>query len=222
MGILKKKKIDTGKFCQNFYDKVIYHPKMKGHPDFSLSLAKTSKDSISEVDHNFKTVDLKKFHHEFLVLYFEMFALAWTHKFKSGLEQTVFTKKYLQEKKDKKIWKDLAEYNSEVGKSSCDGYSETTGKGRYRIGFVTTMRYEIWKKYLNQGQDPECAAKTLNREFTQEAFKNEYSQNRLAKLFYKRLGCKINEEGLLRVMRMIELFYGTANQYIKEEPKRKG
>lgn len=218
MGLFASKKtVNMEDFCREFYDKFIFTPKIKG-VDIRLSIAETDKKLITEADPSFKKVSIEKLNHELRLLQLETFALAWSHKFKEkhGIEQSIFTKKYLDERKQKKLWKDLKEYNKAIGESSHAGHTEETGPGRAYIGFQVNMRVSLFEKYHKQGLDPECVARALNREFTQDAWKTNYTQNYLAFAFCKRLGCEVNENAQLKIMTIIFGFYQGAKEAISE------
>jgi hypothetical protein len=97
--ISKKPEVYFKDFCRNFYDNQILNPVI-GKTDFGGVFPDYVKKSLAEVDLDFAKVDTLLLKNELITLRFELFALAWLHKFgeKSAIAQSIFTRKYLQEK----------------------------------------------------------------------------------------------------------------------------
>ncbi|MBU1089840.1 hypothetical protein KKF38_03550 [Patescibacteria group bacterium] len=100
----KKREVCLEDFCRDFYENLIFGQKIK-------ELAKEAKDAIVKVDDAFAVVDLQKLTYEFTIIGFELFAVAWAHHFEDSLvSQSIFTKKYLTEKKKDDIWDGMKKY----------------------------------------------------------------------------------------------------------------
>lgn len=67
----RKQEVGLEDFCRDFYEKFI-------------DASETFRNSVIEAEDDFSTIDYKKFDAEIVFLRFELFALAWTHKFISG------------------------------------------------------------------------------------------------------------------------------------------
>ena len=94
MGIFSRKQdVSLEIFCRNFYDKQILNPAIQG-VDFGAVYFDTVKKSIVEADQNFSKITPQELASEIVPLRFELFALAWIHKFdeKSAVTQSIFTK----------------------------------------------------------------------------------------------------------------------------------
>lgn len=98
--------------------------------------------SLVEVDQSLTNIDSQKLATEMVPLRFELFALAWQHKFgeKSTIPQSVFTKQYLQEKGRADIWNAAGIYNNAIGRSSRHGMTIEKGMDRAYIVFVDQTR----------------------------------------------------------------------------------
>jgi len=101
MGIFSKKQsVNLEDFCRDFYDKNILNPVIAGI-DAGKAYFDTVIKNIVEVDPNFSKITSQKLAEAMIPLRFELFALAWLHKFgeKLAITESVFTKNYLHEKK---------------------------------------------------------------------------------------------------------------------------
>ena len=101
----KKRKVHLDDCCRDFYENYILKQVLEGI-DVSFVFPDYVKKTITEADNNFIRVDLQKLAQELIILRFELFALAWQHKFgiDSAIIQSTFTSNYLHEKKRGDIW----------------------------------------------------------------------------------------------------------------------
>jgi hypothetical protein len=101
----KKQEVDLDTFCRDFYEKNIINPVIQGI-DAGAAFVEVVKRNIVEVDATFSNIDSQKLAKEWVLLRFELFALAWLHQFgeRLAVAQSVFTKSYLHEKGRDDIW----------------------------------------------------------------------------------------------------------------------
>lgn len=176
-------------FCRDFYEKNIL-----GYAVSSVRVVESYSDVVRnliiETDQNFSEVTLQQFTREMTLMYFELFSLAWLHKFKEklGLAQTIFTKKYLQEKGDIDIWQDLMEYNQAIADSVTFGKTKENPTDRGYLAFIYSIRFNLYEEYYKKGYDRECVARLCNRLFAENAWKNNITATLLMFTLFKRLG----------------------------------
>src|SRR5216117_1908591 len=98
MFLRKKAEVDLAVFCRDFYGKNILHPVIAGI-DAGAIFVETVRRSVVEADSNFRKADLQKLADEMMLVRFELFGLAWLHRFgdKLAVAQSAFTKRYLHE-----------------------------------------------------------------------------------------------------------------------------
>ena len=76
----RKQKISLEDFCRDFYDNQLLNPIIK-----DVNFGTVLPDYvIDKIDPLFAHVDKQKLTKELMILRYELFALAWTHKFISG------------------------------------------------------------------------------------------------------------------------------------------
>jgi hypothetical protein len=113
MSIFSRKKVNLEDFCRDFYDNQILNPTVVG-VNFGTVLADYV---INEIHSLFAHIDKQKLTEELMTLRFELFALAWAHKFISGklvIVQSAFTKQYLNERGKNDIWNGMEPYNKMI------------------------------------------------------------------------------------------------------------
>lgn len=221
MGIFKKKQeVNLEDFCRDFYEKYILNP-IIGGVDANVVLSDTAKNSLAEVDHNFTNIDPKTFAAEVVVLRFELFALAWLHEFGDRLAvvQSDFTKDYLHEKKRDDIWKGMENYNQAIARSSTLGRTTERMADRVYLDVVNRTRMDLFGKFCEEGYDPTCIARPLNRLFTEDAWKRKVTVGLLMFAFCDRLGLgsdfEPNKEAKFRFIVIINGFYDGARESLK-------
>lgn len=219
MGIFsKKQEVNLEDFCHDFYEKNILNPVIGGI-DAGTVYIETIKKNIVEVDQNFANIDYQKFATEMMILRFELFALAWFHKFgdKLAVAQSIFTKHYLFEKKKGDIWNNSEPYNQAIARSSTAGRTSENPFDRMFLGSRNLKLANLFDEYNNQGLDPECIARALNRLSTDVVWKKDITANFLMLTFCDRLGFKSdepNKEAQLRLAAIIHGFYDGAKQVL--------
>lgn len=217
----KKQEVDLEDFCRDFYEKNILNPVIEGI-DVGAKYFDTVRKSIVEADQNFVDIDPKKFTAEMVLLRFELFALAWLHQFgdKSAVAQSVFTKRYLHEKKRDDIWDASEPYNQAIARSSTLGKTPETASGRAHLGFINKMRVDLFKQYHKEGHDPKCVARALNRLLTDVVWKKGITAGLLMFTLCDRLGLGSNfepsKEAQFRLTAVIRGFYDGARQSLEK------
>ncbi|MDO8459955.1 MAG: hypothetical protein Q7S74_02510 [Nanoarchaeota archaeon] len=216
MGIFsKKQEVNLENFCRDFYEKNYLNPVIEG-VDVSDVFYDTSLRSIEEVDSDFD-VDPKYFVAEIRLLQFELFALAWLHKFgdKLAVAQSVFTKNYLEENKRNDIWEESEDYNQAIARSSTAGKSKEKAFDRVYLARVYKTRADLFDQFHKESLDPKCVARALNRLFSDEAWKKDIIPNFLMFTLCDRLGFKqdeLNKEAQQRLTFVIRMIYDGAKQ----------
>ena len=121
MGLLSRKpKINIEEFFRQFYDLMVFNPTIRGE-DFNEIWGDTVFKSVVEADQSFTKIDKRLFQEEVTAIRLELIALAWIHKFpreEFTIPQSIFTKRYLKEKRKLKLWGIMEEYNQEIAQSS--------------------------------------------------------------------------------------------------------
>ena len=141
--------------------------------DVSEAYFETVRKNIIEVDPKFSKITSQKFTEAIVPLRFELFALAWLHKFgeKLAIVQSVFTKNYLHEKKRDDIWKTSEAYNQAIAHSSTLGKTPKKAFDRVFLARVNTTRVNLFDQYHKEGFDDECVARVLNRLFSENTWR---------------------------------------------------
>jgi hypothetical protein len=214
--IFKKQEVGLEEFCRDFYDKNILSPVIGGI-DAGAVFYDTARRAVVEADPNFAKIGAENFTSEMMLLRFELFALAWLHKFgdKMAVAQSVFTKGYLHEKKRNDLWDNSEPYNQAIARSSTAGYTSETASGRAYLGSRNKKLADLFDEYHKQGFEPESIARALNRLFTDAAWKRDITANFLTLTLCDRLGFKPdepNKEAQFRLTAVIHGLYDGARQ----------
>ena len=213
----RKQEVNLEDFCRDFYEKKILIPAIGGI-DVGAIYCDTSWKTVVEADQNFTDISSQKFATEIIPLRFELFALAWLHQFgdKLAVAQSVFTKHYLQEKKRDGIWDASESYNQAIARSVTVGKTADTASGRAHLGFVTKMRVDSFSHFYEQGHDPTCVARVLNRLFSDEPWKKGITVGLLMLALCDRLdfepNFEPNKEAQFRLTAVIHGIYDGARQ----------
>jgi hypothetical protein len=164
----KKKEVKLEDFCFHYYENVYLNLKVEEVKNAYDYLRK----SVFEADNSFANVNPNKFTSEMIALQFELFALAWIHKFgdKLAIIQSAFTKRYLHEKGKDDIWNGMEYYNGAVSHSS------TVGLDKVNLASRTRMKFAIADKYIDAatkgGKDiDDSMGRPINRLFSENAWK---------------------------------------------------
>lgn len=185
----KKQEVEIEPYCQLFYENVILNCVVNG-VDINAKVFETLKNALADTDPNFANIDSQKFTNEIVALQLELYALAWLHQFgdKLAVAQSVFTKNYLNEKKQNDIWEAMEPYNQAIARSPAIG--KTTEKAFDRVYFVkvNTTRANLFDQYHKEGFDDQCVARVLNRLFSEDAWKKGVTASLLLFALCDRLG----------------------------------
>ena len=185
----KKQKVEIGPYCQLFYENVVLNCVVNG-VDINAKIFETLKNALADTHPNFVDIDSQKFNNEIVALQFELYALAWLHQFgdKLAVAQSVFTKNYLNEKKQNDIWEAMEPYNQAIARSPAIG--KTMEKAFDRVYFikVNTTRSNLFDQYHKEGFDDKCVARVLNRLFSEDAWKKGVTASLLLFALCDRLG----------------------------------
>ncbi|MDP2684834.1 MAG: hypothetical protein Q8P20_07410 [bacterium] len=214
-----KKKVSTENFCRDFYDNQILNPKI-GDIDVSSAFSDVVIKEVVEVDPTFGKIDKQKLTNELIVIRFELFALAWTHKFISGenvVIQSAFTKKYLHEKGRDDIWNSMEPYNNMTDSVTLHWL---TSQGKMNLSFnynmrenLTTENLEIAKKLGFASDD--SIVRVNHRLWSENAWKQKLLLGPLVFTFCEQIGIDANnlaEEAQFRLAVVIRGLYEGAQQ----------
>jgi hypothetical protein len=144
----RKQEMKLEDFCRDFYDTQILNPIIGGKIDAGNVFSDIVKKNLVEVYPEFAKIDSQKLNEEIKVIRFELFALAWTHKFVSGkivVAQSDFTKSYLKEKDRNDIWTGMEPYNNMIDSVTLHWL---TNLGKMNLSFNYNMREDLTKKIL--------------------------------------------------------------------------
>lgn len=183
----RKKVVNLEEYCGQYYEKYFLKPVL-GNIDMGNIIIETTWDSIVEVDTSFKKINIKKFAKEILILQFELFAVAWLHRFgdRSAIMQSAFTNDYLHQIKKTEIWKNAEEYNQAIARSSLA--IPTKLQDKTALITIDKARFDLYRQYIKEGFDTDCVARALNRLFIKEAWEKTITENFLMITLTTRLG----------------------------------
>ncbi len=212
----KKQEINLDDFCRDFYEKNILNPVIAGI-DVGAAYFDTALKLVIEADQNFANIDSQKFATEMIPLRVELFSLAWLHQFgdKSAVDQSVFTKHFLDKNKRNDIWNDMEPYNQAIARSSTAGKTSKNPFDRVYLARVNLTRVDLFNQYHKEGYDLKCVARALNRLFSDETWGKDITANFLMFTLCDRLGFKSNEpnkEAEFRLTAIVHGFYDGARQ----------
>jgi len=191
MGFFKQK-VNLEDFCRDFYDNIIINP-----VDFMREYAENLKKGATSVDQKFVDVDLNKLKNELIFLQFELFALAFTHKFISGkivIAQSIFTKNYLQQKNKNEIWNGMGYYNEYINLATLYWLSSL---GKINLPFNQNMRKDLAEDNIKVAKDmainiDEVVQFVNNRLWSE----NSWRQNFVIRELLQAICGKLNIQGL--------------------------
>jgi len=223
MGIFSRKKsVSLEDFCRDFYDNMILNP-IIGGVDFSAVHPDFVKKYITEVDAIFANADIKKLTDELMILRFELFALAWIHKFIHGMvviAQSAFTKRYLYEKGRDDIWSGMEHYNNLIHSATLHWLS---GQGKMNLTFNYNAIKELTANNIKDAQKSgmnidESIDRVNQRLWSENAWKQNLILEPLMSAFCKRLSInpnELNKEAGFRLATTIRGLYDGAFQSLK-------
>lgn len=235
MGLLSRKpKIGIEEFCREFYNAQIFHPMIAGE-DFSTFWLDTVFNSVVEADKSFTLIDKTMFIREMTALRLELFALAWRDRFrqeKNTIPQSVFTRRYLEEKEKFELWEIMGEYNQVVAQSAtANKTGEQVGgrTGRALVTFVNMTRSNMWEDWCkanlkdtsNLSKEEEASlqsvARVINRFGADIKREDCVLPKMLSSKLLDRVGYKprLAVEAAFRISAVIFGFYEGAKEAIK-------
>lgn len=197
----RKQKVKMDEFCRNFYDTQILFPNV-GDIDVNSIYFETVKQSIVEVSPSFAKIELLSFKSGMILIRFELFGLAWLHKFGENhtVKQSEFTKRYLNENGREDIWEGLEPYNRAIARSITYGYKAGSPKGRAFLASTDSMRMQMFKKWTKQNFDSNCIARSVNRLSSETPWKKNITSGFIVMTLCEHLNCELNEEAQFRLM----------------------
>jgi hypothetical protein len=215
----RKQKVGLEDFCRDFYENHILNP-LGGKLDANGVYSDVVKDSITEVCPEFGKVDLQKLKAELTILRFELFALAWTHKFISGKEvvaQSDFTKRYLHEKGRDDIWAGMEPYNNMVDSGTLHWLANL---GKMNLSFNYNMREDLTKKNIEVAKElgienDDRVARVNHRLWSENAWKQKLLLAPLVVTFCNQIDFDSNEldgEAGFRLAAVVKGLYDGAQQ----------
>lgn len=215
----RKQEIGLEDFCRDFYENQILNP-VVAKVDASNVYSNIVKKSIAEVYLEFANIDSQKFREELIILRFELFALAWTHKFVSGklvVAQSAFTKRYLHEKGRDDIWNGMEHYNKIIDGATLHWLSNL---GKMNLSFNYHMREDLTAKNIDDAKElginiDESIERANNRLWSENAWKQKLLLGPLVVTFCNQLGLnpsELNEEAGFRLAAVIKGLYDGAQQ----------
>jgi hypothetical protein len=222
MGIFnKKQEVTIEDFCRDFYEKNILNPVIHG-VDAGMVYFDVARKSIVEADQNFSKITSQKLASEVIPLRFELFALAWTHKFISGknvVAQSAFTKRYLLEKGRKDIWDGMDDYSKAIDGATLHWL---TSLGKMNLSFNYHVREDLAAENIEEakklGIDIDESVERVNyRLWSENAWRQKIILTVIQSVFYKKLRLnpdELNDEALFRIAVIIKGLYDGARQSI--------
>lgn len=222
-----KKKVSVEDFCRDFYDNQILNPKI-GDMEVGSAFSDVVIKEVVEVDPTFNKVDKQQLANELIIIRFELFALAWTHKFISGenvVAQSAFTKKYLHEKGKNDIWSGMEPYNNMIDSVTLHWL---TSQGKMNLSFNYNMREDLTAKNIEVAkklgiENDDSIARVNHRLWSENAWRQKLMLGPLVFTFCEQLGINANslaEEAQFRLAVVIRGLYEGA-QYSWKDVKIK-
>ena len=215
----RKQEMKLEDFCRDFYDSQILNPVI-GKIDAGNVFSDVVKKNVVEVYPEFAKIDSQKLNEEIKVIRFELFALAWTHKFVSGkivVAQSDFTKSYLHEKGKNDIWAGMEPYNNMIDSVTLHWL---TNLGKMNLSFNYNMREDLTKKNIEAAKElvienDDRIARVNHRLWSENAWKQKLMLGPLVFTFCERIGVNahdLNQEAQFRLAATIKGLYDGAEQ----------
>ncbi|MFC1893821.1 hypothetical protein ACFLYR_07355 [Chloroflexota bacterium] len=216
-------------FCREFYDSQIFKAEIAGI-DATSVLWDTIKKTLVDADDTIESVDQELFVQEMTALRLELFALAWTHKFKkerNTIPQSIFTRQYLDEIGKSDIWEIMGKYSLAVAQSTslkadCSYSERLAAKGNLE----RSNAVEKW--YQNNVSDDAnltesekfnigCAARVFNRIGADIKREDYVLCKRVATRLADRIECSegLKTEALLQMAFVVRMLYNGAKDAIE-------
>jgi hypothetical protein len=191
----KKRRISLAEFCNDFYENVFINPKIGGKA-FPEVFAQSILSQLIKVNTGFINVDQEAFLNEILKIRFELFGLAFYYSFgeEKSIENSIFTKQYLEQRKLNSIWDESVIYNHQIAEGATFGLRAKGKDGEMKIIQINNLRMNLCNKYFEKYVDPQCVARSVNRFWTNEAWKIKYIQYCLTLTLCEKLQVVSNKE----------------------------
>jgi len=175
MGIFRRtRRVNVEEYCHEYYEHNILNPVITG-VELGTTYFDKARRSIAEADQEFSNISSEQFASEMIPLYFELFALSWMHRFvgKYSVAQSVFTKRYLQEKGEDDIWNGMKHYNNSVCSATLHWL---TGLGKMNLAFWHGVRKDLTLKNVEDAKKmglpiDEVVERASNRLCSESAWK---------------------------------------------------
>ena len=223
MGIFSRKQsINLENFCRDFYEQNILNPIIQGI-DAGAVYFDTVRETIIEADQSFSKISTEKLATHVVPLRFELFALAWMHKFvgKFAIAQSIFTKQYLHEKGRDDIWNGMDHYNKFIDGATLNWL---TSLGKMNLSFWYNMRKDLAAKNVEDAKKfglidkDENVERVNNRLCSENAWKQRIILGGLVLALCERLDLnpnELNEEAGFRLAATIRGLYDGAYQALE-------
>lgn len=229
-----KTKLSIEECCKQFYDRDA--ATIAGVDAWSIMLD-VIFETIVERDQSFASIDRTLFRNEMKALRMELFALAWSQRFKQDkytFPQSVFTRRYLQENGNLHLWDVMGEYNRVVSQSvitDAKGAKFSGRAGNAAIVAFNFFRAELAKEWMKKNPDTlddgvsteekdnnaKCAGRVINRVGADIKRADGIVVKLLATSLAERLGCDLNlkREAFVGLVYGISAFCKGAEEYLK-------
>ena len=231
-----KPKLSIEECCKQFYDRNIFHAIIAG-TDFWSNVLDIAFKKFVELDQSFASIDRTLFRNEMTALRMELFALAWSQRFKQDkytFPQSLFTWRYLKENGNLHLGDVMGEYNRVVSQSVITDakgakFSGRTGNAAIvATNFFKTELAKEWAKnnlgttsdrVLTEEEDnkAKCAGRVINRVGADIKRADGIVVKLLAASLAERLGCDLSlkSEAFFGLASIIFGFYKGAEEYLK-------
>lgn len=215
----RKYKVEIEDYCSFIYDNLFLNSANGDDSIDSILIINLEQKIGSTLSNN----DRQKAIIELRALQFELFALAWTHKFIVDLtviKQSVFTKKYLLEKSMNIIWDKMNDYNDMIGAATLDWLTHVA---KINLSFNYNMRKDLISKNIEIAKlegfvMDESINRINNRIWSENAWRQNYVHKMIIPQFGKKLNilpADLNREDVLHFSEIINGSYNGANKSLK-------
>jgi hypothetical protein len=218
----RKQTVDLNSFCRDYYEKNIINPVIQGI-DVSEVYIDTVKKYLVEADKDFLNITSEMLASEIIPLRFELFALAWMHRFtgKFAIAQSIFTKNYLHEKGRDDIWDYMKYYNNAIDGATLNWL---TNLGKMNLSFWYGMRKDLAAKNIDDAKKlgveaDESIDMVNNRLCSENAWKQKLILNTIVSVFCDRIAVdpnKLSDDAIFRLAATIFGLYEGAQQSLEK------
>ena len=214
-----KKRNNTEDFCTEFYNQAIF-AEIAGVDPWE-TYCEVSYKQIVEADPAFEQVDFSAYVYELRALRLEVFCIAWWccfyNKDKILLDQSEFTKCFLEERGDADIWESIGNYNHAIARAVTGNHKPNDEAARRaHLNMLNMMRTSLFDRYLELGYDSMIIALVANRFGSTKAWKSKRGHVYLSFELTKQLEYEIKEEARSAILFIIQGFYDGSLEDIKK------